>query len=257
MSVAKRIIPCLDVDNGRVVKGRRFGDLRDVGDPVEMAIKYRNDGADELVFLDITATIEGRKTLVNVVKNVASVLDIPFTVGGGIRSLEDAHIILRSGADKISINTIAVENPNIITKLANRYGSQCVVVAIDAKRSNKTESGFEVYTHGGKNPRGLDAIKWALQAEKLGAGEILLTSIDRDGTKLGYDIELTFLVASNVNIPVIASGGGGSPEHIYEVLTKGHADAALAASIFHYGEYTINDVKHFLMKKGLNVRYPW
>lgn len=257
MSVAKRIIPCLDVDNGRVVKGRRFGDLRDVGDPVKMALKYRNDGADELVFLDITATIEKRKILIDVVKNVAEVLDIPFTVGGGIRSIEDAHAILRSGADKISINTIAVENPEIITKLAKQYGSQCVVVAIDAKRSDKTASGFEVYTHSGKNPRGLDVVRWALQVEKLGAGEILLTSIDRDGTKLGYDLQLTSLVASNVNIPVIASGGGGSPEHIYEVLTNGHADAALAASIFHYEEYTISDVKRFLLKKGVNVRYPW
>jgi cyclase len=257
MGVTKRIIPCLDVDNGRVVKGRHFGDLRDIGNPVEMALKYRNDGADELVFLDITATIEKRKTLINVVKNVAEILDIPFTVGGGIRTIEDAHIILRNGADKISINTIAVENPEIITKLARQYGSQCVVVAIDAKRSNKTASGFEVYTHGGKNPRGLDVVEWALQAEKLGAGEILLTSIDRDGTKLGYDLQLTSLVASNVNIPVIASGGGGSPEHIYEVLTIGHADAALAASIFHYEEYTISDVKRFLLKKGVNVRYPW
>lgn len=257
MSLAKRIIPCLDVDNGRVVKGRRFGDLRDVGDPVKMALKYRNDGADELVFLDITATIEKRKILIDVVRNVAEVLDIPFTVGGGIRSIEDAHAILRSGADKISINTIAVENPEIITKLSKQYGSQCVVVAIDAKRSDKTASGFEVYTHSGKNPRGLDAVKWALQVEKLGAGEILLTSIDRDGTKLGYDLQLTSLVASNVNIPVIASGGGGSPEHIYEVLTNGHADAALAASIFHYEEYTISDVKRFLLKKGVNVRYPW
>jgi cyclase len=257
MGVTKRIIPCLDVDNGRVVKGRHFGDLRDIGNPVEMALKYRNDGADELVFLDITATIEKRKTLINVVRNVAEILDIPFTVGGGIRTIEDAHIILRNGADKISINTIAVENPEIITKLARQYGSQCVVVAIDAKRSNKTASGFEVYTHSGKNPRGLDVVEWALQAEKLGAGEILLTSIDRDGTKLGYDLQLTSLVASNVNIPVIASGGGGSPEHIYEVLTIGHADAALAASIFHYEEYTISDVKRFLLKKGVNVRYPW
>jgi len=257
MNVAKRIIPCLDVDNGRVVKGRRFGDLRDVGDPVKMALKYRNDGADELVFLDITATIEKRKILINVVKNVAEVLDIPFTVGGGIRTIDDAHAILRSGADKISINTIAVENPEIITKLSKQYGSQCVVVAIDAKRSNKTASGFEVYTHSGKNPRGLDVVEWALQVEKLGAGEILLTSIDRDGTKLGYDLQLTSLVALNVNIPVIASGGGGSPEHIYEVLTNGHADAALAASIFHYEEYTISDVKNFLLKRGVNVRYPW
>lgn len=257
MSVAKRIIPCLDVDNGRVVKGRRFGDLRDVGDPVKMALKYRNDGADELVFLDITATIENRKTLIEVVKNVAEVLDIPFTVGGGIRSVDDAHAILRNGADKISINTIAIENPNIITELANRYGSQCVVVAIDAKRSNITPSGFEVYTHSGTRPRGIDAVEWAKKAEKLGAGEILLTSIDRDGTRLGYDLELILSVTSNVNIPVIASGGVGSLEHIYQALAKANADAALAASIFHYGEYTVKDVKEFLIKRGINVRYPW
>ncbi len=257
MVVAKRIIPCLDVDNGRVVKGRRFGDLRDVGDPVEMALKYRNDGADELVFLDITATIENRKTLVEIVKKVAEVLDIPFTVGGGIRNIDDAHAILRNGADKISINTIAVENPHIITELAEKYGSQCVVVAIDAKRSNKTPSGFEVYTHSGKKARGIDVIKWAIKVEELGAGEILLTSIDRDGTKLGYDLELISSITSNINIPVIASGGVGSLEHIYQALTEANADAALAASIFHYGEYSIKDVKEFLMKKGVNVRYPW
>ncbi|MGB9728601.1 MAG: imidazole glycerol phosphate synthase subunit HisF [Thermoprotei archaeon] len=257
MAVAKRIIPCLDVDNGRVVKGRRFGDLRDVGDPVEMALKYRNDGADELVFLDITATIEKRRTLIEIVKKVAEVLDIPFTVGGGIRNIDDAHAILRNGADKISINTIAVENPYIITELAEKYGSQCVVVAIDAKRSNKTTSGFEVYTHSGKKAQGIDAIKWAIKVEELGAGEILLTSIDRDGTKLGYDLELISSVTSHVNIPVIASGGVGSLEHIYQALTKANADAALAASIFHYGEYSIKDVKEFLIKKGVNVRYPW
>ncbi|MEM3832539.1 MAG: imidazole glycerol phosphate synthase subunit HisF [Thermoprotei archaeon] len=257
MSVVKRIIPCLDVDNGRVVKGRRFGDLRDVGDPVKMALKYRNDGADELVFLDITATVENRKTLVELVKKIAETLDIPFTVGGGIKNMDDAHVILRNGADKISINTIAVENPNIITELADKYGSQCVVVAIDAKHSNKMPSGFEVYTHSGKRARGIDAIKWAIKVEELGAGEILLTSIDRDGTKLGYDLELISSITSNVNIPVIASGGVGSLEHIYQALTKANADAALAASIFHYNEYTIREVKEFLIKKGVKIRYPW
>jgi cyclase len=256
VAVAKRIIPCLDVDNGIVMKGRNFVDLRIAGDPVEMALRYRKEGADELVFLDITATIEARKTLLNVVKNVAEVLDIPFTVGGGVKSVDDAYAILRNGADKVSTNTAAVEKPSIITELAAKYGSQCVVVAIDAKRSADTHSGFEVYTHGARKPRGIDAVEWARKTESLGAGEILLTSIDRDGTKLGYDLELTSLISSNVNIPVIASGGGGSPQHMYEAVTMGGAAAALAASIFHFKEYSIQDVKQYMSKRGVNVRLP-
>ncbi|MEM2074124.1 MAG: imidazole glycerol phosphate synthase subunit HisF [Nitrososphaeria archaeon] len=254
MTVAKRIIPCLDVDNGKVVKGKHFIELREAGDPVELATRYRDEGADELVFLDITATVEARKTLYDVVRKVAEVLDIPFTVGGGIRSIEDAYMILRNGADKISINTIAVENPKIVQELSIKYGSQCVVVAIDAKRIYRTNSGFEVYTHGARVARNIDALEWAKRVEELGAGEILLTSIDRDGTKEGYDIELTSLISSNVNIPVIASGGGGTLEHIYEALTLGKADAALAASIFHYREYTIREVKEYLKRRGVRVR---
>lgn len=254
MSLAKRIIPCLDVDKGRVVKGRRFGDIRDVGDPVEMAIKYRNDGADEIVFLDITATIEKRKTLVEVVKNVAKEIDIPFTVGGGIRKIEDAFELLRSGADKVSINTAAVENPKIITELAYRFGSQCVVVAIDAKRSFQTNSSYEVYTHAGKKATGLDVLEWAKKIESLGAGEILLTSIDMDGTRMGYDINLIKLVTSQVNLPVIASGGVGSLIHFYQALKDANADAALAASVFHYGDLTVKQVKEFLYEKGIRVR---
>ena len=236
------------------MKGKSFIDLKVAGDPVEMALKYRNDNADEIVFLDITATIEIRKTLLSVVKSVAEVLDIPFTVGGGIRSIDDAYSILRNGADKVSINTMAVEKPSIITELANKYGSQCVVVAIDGKRSKSVYSGFEVYTHGARKARGIDVKDWAMTVEKLGAGEILLTSIDRDGTKIGYDLELTSLVASNVNIPVIASGGGGNPEHLYEAVTIGKADAVLAASIFHFNEYPVQVVKKYLADRGVCVR---
>ncbi len=254
MGVAKRIIPCLDVDRGRVMKGKSFVDLREAGEPVEMALKYRNEGADEIVFLDITATIESRRTMLDVIERVAEVLDIPFTVGGGIRSIEDAYATLRNGADKVSINTMAVERPEIVTALSERYGSQCIVVAIDAKRSQKTASGFEVYTHAARKPRGIDAKEWAMTVERLGAGEILLTSIDRDGTKLGYDIELTSLIACSVNIPVIASGGGGRPEHLYEAFTLGKADAALAASIFHYNEYPVKVVKQYLAERGVEVR---
>ena len=254
MTVAKRIIPCLDVDNGRVVKGKHFVELKDAGDPVELAVRYRDEGADELVFLDITATVEERKTLYNVVSKVAEELDIPFTVGGGIRSVDDAYNILRNGADKISINTMAVENPGIVRELSIKDGAQCVVVAIDAKRTYRTASGFEVFTHGARVARKIDALEWAKKVEALGAGEILLTSIDRDGTKEGYDIELTSLISSNVNIPVIASGGGGTLEHIYEALTKGKADAALAASIFHFKEYTIREVKEYLKSRGVKVR---
>ncbi|MEM0053222.1 MAG: imidazole glycerol phosphate synthase subunit HisF [Nitrososphaeria archaeon] len=254
MTVAKRIIPCLDVDHGKVVKGKHFIELKETGDPVELATRYRDEGADELVFLDITATVEARKILYDVVGKVAEVLDIPFTVGGGIRSIEDAYMILRNGADKISINTMAVENPMIVKELSIKYGAQCIVVAIDAKRTLRTSSGFEVYTHGARVARNIDALEWAKRVEELGAGEILLTSIDRDGTKEGYDLELTSLISSNVNIPVIASGGGGTPEHIYEALTLGKADAALAASIFHYKEYTIREVKEYLKRRGVMVR---
>ncbi|MEM3404396.1 MAG: imidazole glycerol phosphate synthase subunit HisF [Nitrososphaeria archaeon] len=254
MPKAKRIIPCLDVDAGKVMKGKSFVDLKVAGEPVKMALKYSEEGADELVFLDITATIEYRKTLVEIVRQVAEVLDIPFTVGGGIRSVEDTYEILRNGADKVSINTMAVEEPAIITRLSKRYGSQCVVIAIDAKRSSIAPSGFEVYTHAARKPTGIDAVNWAKQVEKLGAGEILLTSIDRDGSKQGYDLELTSKIAENINIPVIASGGCGTPEHLYEALTLGEADAVLAASIFHYNEFSIPYVKKYLYEKGLNVR---
>ncbi|PUA31473.1 MAG: imidazole glycerol phosphate synthase subunit HisF [Candidatus Terraquivivens tikiterensis] len=252
--LAKRIIPCLDVDHGRVLKGRRFVGLRDVGDPVELALKYRDDGADELVFLDITASFEKRKILLDVVRRVAEVLDIPFTVGGGIRSVEDAHDILSNGADKVAVNTAAVENPELVRELSSIYGSQCVVVAIDAKRVyTKDGLWFEVYTYGGRKPTGMDAVEWARRAEELGAGEILLTSIDMDGTKDGYDLVLTRSVSTSVSIPVIASGGCGRPEHFLEAFRVG-ADAALAASIFHYDEYPIPVVKKYLKERGVHVR---
>ncbi|MEM1538821.1 MAG: imidazole glycerol phosphate synthase subunit HisF [Candidatus Bathyarchaeia archaeon] len=266
MPLAKRIIPCLDVDHGRVVKGIHFLDLRDAGDPVELAKRYSNEGADEIVFLDITASPERRKILRDTVERVAAEINIPFTVGGGIRNLSDARLVLCSGADKVSINTAAVENPSIVTKLAKTFGKQCVVVAIDAKRrygeadgciTAKTDNGpcwFEVYTYGGRKPTGLDAIKWAMKVEELGAGEILLTSMDRDGTENGYDLELTRNISERVNIPVIASGGAGKPEHFLEAFTIGKADAALAASIFHYNKHPIHVIKEFLREKGVNVR---
>jgi len=266
MPLAKRIIPCLDVDKGRVVKGIQFTSIRDAGDPVELASYYSSEGADELVFLDITASPEGRPTLIDVVRKVAENIDIPFTVGGGIRSVEDARKLLKNGADKISINTLAVKNPEVIKKLASEFGSQCVVVAIDAKRTYSSnpsskilieENGrsfwFEVYIYGGRTPTNLDALTWARKAEELGAGEILLTSIDRDGTNLGYDITLIENVVKAVNIPVIASGGAGKPEHFFEAFKAG-ADAALAASIFHYGKYRIRAVKEFLRNLGVVVR---
>jgi len=252
--LAKRIIPCLDVDAGRVVKGTRFVNLKDAGDPAELASFYSEEGADELVFLDITASIQKRDILVKVVREVASVINIPFTVGGGIKTKEDADIVLRNGADKISINTAAVQSPNLVKHLSEIYGAQCVVVAIDALRNSGFPSGYEVYTHSGKNPTGLDAVEWAKKVQQLGAGEILLTSIDQDGTREGYDIELTKKVSKTVNIPVIASGGAGEPEHIYKVLTDGKADAALAASIFHYRKYTIQQVKEYLKQRGVEVR---
>ncbi|MBS7646434.1 MAG: imidazole glycerol phosphate synthase subunit HisF [Candidatus Bathyarchaeia archaeon] len=266
MPLAKRIIPCLDVDHGRVVKGVHFLNLKDAGDPVELARRYSEEGADELVFLDITASPEKRKILKDVVERVAAEINIPFTVGGGIHSLSDARVVLCSGADKVSINTAAVEHPSLITRLAKTFGKQCVVVAIDAKRRYEKTEGktmvetkdgacwFEVYTYGGRKPTGIDAIQWATKAEELGAGEILLTSMDRDGTENGYDLELTRSISENVNIPVIASGGAGKPEHLLEAFSIGKADAALAASIFHYNKYPIPFIKRFLKEKGVEVR---
>ena len=249
----KRIIPCLDVHAGRVVKGVNFVNLRDAGDPVEIAKAYDKAGADELVFLDITASAEGRSTVVDMVKRVAETVFIPFTVGGGIRSVEDFKVLLREGADKISVNSSALQRPELIAEAAQQFGSQCVVVAIDARR-RPDGSGWNVYKNGGRVDTGLDAIAWAKKANKLGAGEILLTSMDCDGTKAGYDIELTKKIAEEVSIPVIASGGAGTKEHFYEVLTEGKADAALAASLFHYRELEICDLKHYLQKSGVAVR---
>jgi cyclase len=259
MPLVKRIIPCLDVDQGRVLKGVRFRQLKDAGDPVELAQKYRDDGADELVFLDITASVEKRKTLSRMVSEVARTLDIPFTVGGGIKTLEDARIVLCSGADKVSVNTAAVERPEFITELADLFGTQCVVVAIDAKRrapqsDSSDKPQFEVYTYGGRKPTGRDALEWAAEAERLGAGELLVTSIDQDGTEQGYDIVLLAALAETVNIPIIASGGCGNPQHIYEAFAHGKADAALAASIFHFDQYPIPVVKRFLQERGIEVR---
>ena len=255
MGLTKRIIPCLDVDQGRVRKGTHFLDLRDAGDPVALAARYRDEGADELVFLDITASIEQRQTMCAWVERVARTLDIPFTVGGGIRTLDDARLILCHGADKVSVNTAALERPALIRELSETFGRQCVVVAIDARRRQEGERlWFEVYSHGGRRPTGRDAVAWAQEAEALGAGEILLTSIDRDGTEAGYDLELTRAVAERVRIPVIASGGCGHPAHILDVLTIGGAAAALAASIFHYDKYPIPHVKRFLRERGVEVR---
>ena len=264
--LAKRIIPCLDVKDGRVVKGIHFKNLRDAGDPVEAAALYSSEGADELVFLDITATIEKRKTVVEMVKATARKVFIPFTVGGGITTIEDITALLKAGADKISINTAAIKNPQLIKKASDKFGSQCIVVAIDARRTTpalscqKVPQGqvhdgkCEVYIDAGNTPAGIDAVKWAKKVQKLGAGEILLTSMDRDGTKDGYDIELTRAVSEAVNIPVIASGGAGNLKHLYEALTKGKADAVLAASIFHYGIYTIRQAKEYLHRKKIPVR---
>lgn len=249
----KRIIPCLDVNNGRVVKGTNFVNLRDAGDPVEVAKVYDRAGADELVFLDITASSDRRSTTIDLVRKVAEQVFIPFTVGGGIRTVEDFKLILREGADKISVNSAAIENPTLISDAAIKFGSQCVVVAIDAKRRDDG-SGWNVYKMGGRVDTGLDAIEWAIKAQKLGAGEILLTSMDCDGVKNGYDMELTRTVADNVPIPVIASGGAGNEKHFLDVLTDGRADAALAASLFHYNELKINDLKAYLADNGVSVR---
>lgn len=249
----KRIIPCLDVNDGRVVKGINFVNLRDAGDPVEVAAAYDKAGADEVVFLDITASSDHRATVVDMVRKVAEKVFIPFTVGGGIRTVEDFKVLLREGADKISINSSAINTPELIGNAADKFGSQCVVVAIDARR-REDGSGWNVYKNGGRIDTGLDAVEWAMKANRLGAGEILLTSMDGDGTKAGYDIELTRQIADNVSIPVIASGGAGTKEHFYEALTEGHADAALAASLFHYKELEIMDLKNYLADRGVSVR---
>lgn len=249
----KRIIPCLDVKNGRVVKGVNFVNLKDAGDPVEIAAAYDKAGADELVFLDITATSDARETVVDMVRRVAETVFIPFTVGGGIRTVEDFKVLLREGADKISINSSAINRPELISEAADKFGSQCVVVAIDARR-RADDLGWNIYKNGGRIDAGIDAVEWAMEAERLGAGEILLTSMDCDGTKAGYDIELTRLIADTVSIPVIASGGAGTKEHFYDVLTAGGADAALAASLFHYKELEVFDLKEYLAGRGVSVR---
>ena len=261
--LAKRIIPCLDVDKGRVVKGVRFVSLRDAGDPIEAAKAYNDAGADELVFLDITASHEQRPIILDVVAKTAAVAFMPLTVGGGVRSVEDIRALLTAGADKVSVNTAAVERPDLITEASDRFGAQCIVVAIDAKRvvqasglqpSASGQMRWEVYTHGGRTPTGKDAVAWAREAERRGAGEILLTSMDRDGTKQGYDLELTGAVAQVVGIPVIASGGAGTKQHFYEALTQAGADAALAASLFHFGERSIGEIKTYLASRNVAVR---
>ncbi|EGP94418.1 imidazole glycerol phosphate synthase subunit HisF [Nitrosarchaeum koreense] len=266
MTLTKRIIPCLDVKNGRVVKGLHFESIKDAGDPVELAEKYSNEGADELVFLDITASDEQRKTIKDLVRKVASVIDIPFTVGGGVKSLEDARNILLNGADKVGINTGAIKNPNVISELMKLFGRQCVVVAIDAKRNydlkkdknifseNGKKFWFEVFIYGGKEATSIDVVEWAKKVEKLGAGEILLTSIDKDGTKDGYDLVLTREIVNSVSIPIIASGGCGKPDDMVNVFKESNADAALAASIFHYQTHGVNGVKKYLKDKQIPVR---
>ncbi len=249
----KRIIPCLDVNKGRVVKGVNFVNLRDAGDPVEIGAAYDKAGADELVFLDITASSDNRNTVADMVRKVAETVFIPFTVGGGIRKVEDFRMLLREGADKISINSSAIDNPRLISDAADKFGRQCVVVAIDARR-RPDGSGWNIFKHGGRVDVGIDAVEWAMKADRMGAGEILLTSMDCDGTKDGYDNVLTSLIAENVSVPVIASGGAGTKEHFYDALTKGKADAALAASLFHYKELEIRDLKEYLAGRGIPVR---
>ena len=261
--LSKRIIPCLDVKDGRVVKGVNFVNLRDAGDPVEVAQRYNDEGADELTFLDITASHERRKIMLHVVQRTAETVFMPLTVGGGVREIQDIRDLLNAGADKVSINTAAVDRPEFVKEAAERFGAQCTVVAIDAKRTRPApgasadEPAWEVYVHGGRTPTGIDAVEWAQRMEAYGSGEILLTSMDRDGTKAGYDIALTRAIADAVSIPVIASGGVGSLAHIYDGLTQGRADAALAASIFHYQEYTIRDCKAFLAERGVRVRQTY
>jgi len=256
MGLAKRIIPCLDVDNGRVVKGVQFVNIRDAGDPVEVAKRYDEEGADELTFLDITASSDDRETMVHVVEEVAGQVFIPLTVGGGIRQLADIRRMLNAGADKVAINTAAVFNPEFVKEAADRFGAQCIVVAIDAKAVNKNDEPprWEIFTHGGRKPTGIDAVEWAKRMVDYGAGEILLTSMDRDGTKIGFDIPLTSTICDAVSVPVIASGGVGTLDHLAQGIIEGHADAVLAASIFHFGEFTIEQAKRYMAEKGIEVR---
>ncbi len=254
MGLAKRIIPCLDVDNGRVVKGVQFVDIRDAGDPVEVARRYDEQGADELTFLDITASHEDRETMVHVVEEVAGQVFIPLTVGGGIRKVEDIRRMLNAGADKVAINTAAVHNPEFVKQAAEKFGSQCIVVAIDAKQVSDKPKRWEIFTHGGRKPTGIDAVEWARKMVAYGAGEILLTSMDRDGTKQGFDLDLTNTISEAVSVPVIASGGVGNLEHLVEGVKQGHADAVLAASIFHFGEYSIEEAKRKMAANGIEVR---
>ena len=254
MGLAKRVIPCLDVDAGRVVKGVRFVDIRDAGDPIEIARRYDEQGADEITFLDITASSDERDTIVHVVEAVAAEVFIPLTVGGGIRSVDDVRRMLKAGADKVGINTAAVQNPSLVRDASLRFGSQCIVVAIDARAVTNANECWEVYTHGGRNPTGIDAVEWAQQMAEAGAGEILLTSMDRDGTRLGYDVKLTKAVADAVSIPVIASGGVGSLDHLVDGIRLGHADAVLAASIFHFGEHSVDEAKRCMQAAGIEVR---
>ncbi|WP_372831487.1 imidazole glycerol phosphate synthase subunit HisF [Pontibacterium sp.] len=256
MALAKRIIPCLDVENGRVVKGVQFLDIRDAGDPVEVAKRYDEQGADEITFLDITATHEGRDTMVHTVEKMASQVFIPLTVGGGIRTCDDIRTMLNAGADKVSINSAAVFNPEFVREAADRFGSQCIVVAIDAKKVSQPgeEDKWEIFTHGGRKPTGLDAVEWAKKMVDLGAGEILLTSMDQDGVKNGYDLGVTRAISEAVNVPVIASGGVGNLDHLVEGCIKGKADAVLAASIFHFNEYTVPEAKQYMRDKGIEVR---
>jgi len=256
MSLAKRIIPCLDVANGRVVKGVQFVDIRDAGDPVEVAKRYDAEGADEITFLDITATSDDRDTIIHVVEQVAEQVFIPLTVGGGVRSVDDVRRLLNAGADKVAINSAAIFNPEFVKEAADKVGSQCIVVAIDAKRVNAEGEAdkWEIFTHGGRKETGIDAVEWAIKMVAYGAGEILLTSMDRDGTKIGFDLELTRAITDAVNVPVIASGGVGNLDHLSEGVTKGHADAVLAASIFHFAEYTVGEAKQHMADHGIEVR---
>lgn len=256
MSLAKRIIPCLDVANGRVVKGVQFVDIRDAGDPVEVAKRYDAEGADEITFLDITATSDDRDTIIHVVEQVAEQVFIPLTVGGGVRAVEDVRRLLNAGADKVAINSAAIFNPEFVKEVADKVGSQCIVIAIDAKRVNAEGEAdkWEIFTHGGRKETGIDAVEWAIKMVDYGAGEILLTSMDRDGTKIGFDLELTRAITDAVNVPVIASGGVGNLDHLSEGVIKGHADAVLAASIFHFAEYTIGEAKQHMADHGIEVR---
>jgi cyclase len=256
MGLAKRIIPCLDVENGRVVKGVNFVDIRDAGDPVEVAIRYNEQGADEITFLDITASHEGRDTTVHTVEQIAENVFIPLTVGGGIRSVEDIRTMLNAGADKVSINTAAIHNPELVREAAERFGSQCIVVAIDAKRVDDVDGKprWEIFTHGGRKPTGIDAVAWAVKMAQLGAGEILLTSMDRDGTKNGFELGVTRAITDAVEIPVIASGGVGNLDHLVDGIIEGGADAVLAASIFHFGEYSVPEAKAYMAERGIEVR---